>query len=637
MRSARDKHPFAVARPSAAAGIYLMNEVDKPAEELPAESGEEQAGSGSRHVLGLLIAAAVLYVAKAVFMPIAIASILAVIASPVSARLERHLGRILSAALIVAFAIAFVVGSIYFFTIELGDVANEVTQYSGNIAAKISSVRSARPSWMGRFESMIEQLADESPAPRAKTARKQQSAAPATPSKSITEWLSPVVPLIGGVFGGLFETFMVMVLMFFLLYDRLGLRDRLVRLAVRARVDVASQALDTAGQHVSRYLLYYSLINLGFGIAVALVCWGFGLERPELWGALSFFLRFIPYIGALTSGLLPTLVALAIFPGWLHAIGILASYSVLDQFIAQFVEPFVIGAGVGVSPVALLVSAIFWAWLWGPIGLVLSTPFTVCLKVAGDYIPALGFFSILLGEDVALEGYHDYYRKLLEQDVNGAREVAIRYCDQHGIQQTFAALLLPAIELADRELERANITPANCATVVDVSRQLATELGDRFAKPRVIPRLRILGVYPPENTEPVALTMLIQLLRLDGYAASSPRPENIALPPVELVTRQNADLIVAAWSGGQTVEQIEDWLTSVVHAPHRLPVIGLGHCDDDERLKLYQMGLVAVFRNPLDARRIVWRYGTRAGRDRRSAAIPSVPVPQRRTGEAPHP
>jgi predicted PurR-regulated permease PerM len=369
---------------------HLMDELYKPGEDLPAAPGEQPAGSGSRHVLGLLIAAAVLYVAKAVFMPIAIASILAVIASPVSTRLERYIGRILSAALIVALAIAFVAGSVYFFAIEVSSVANEVTQYSGNIAGKIRSLRAARPSWMGRFESMVQQLGGEIQSP-GRPAPKRPQPQPATPGKSISEWISPVMPLIGGVFGGVFEAFMVMVLMFFLLYDRVGLRDRLVRLAVRARVNVASKALDTAGERVSRYLLYYSLINLFFGTAVGLICWGFGLERPELWGALAFFLRYVPYIGAITSGLLPTLVALAIFPGWLRPLGILISYTVLDQVIAQFIEPFVIGAGVGVSPIALLVSAIFWAWLWGPIGLVLSTPFTVCLySVAGFLLDPAG-------------------------------------------------------------------------------------------------------------------------------------------------------------------------------------------------------------------------------------------------------
>ncbi len=607
-----------------------MDELYKPGEDLPAAPGEQPAGSGSRHVLGLLIAAAVLYVAKAVFMPIAIASILAVIASPVSTRLERYIGRILSAALIVALAIAFVAGSVYFFAIEVSSVANEVTQYSGNIAGKIRSLRAARPSWLGRFESMVQQLGGEIQSP-GRPARKRPQPQPATPSKSISEWISPVMPLIGGVFGGVFEAFMVMVLMFFLLYDRVGLRDRLVRLAVRARVNVASKALDTAGERVSRYLLYYSLINLFFGTAVGLICWGFGLERPELWGALAFFLRYVPYIGAITSGLLPTLVALAIFPGWLRPLGILISYTVLDQVIAQFVEPFVIGAGVGVSPIALLVSAIFWAWLWGPIGLVLSTPFTVCLKVAGDYIPSLGFFSILLGEDVALEGYHDYYRKLLEMDAAGAREVAIRYCDQHSMRETFTDVLLPAMELAEEELERANITQANCAMIMDATRDLVADLGERFAKPRLAPRLRILGLYPPDESEPVRLAMLVQLLRLDGYAASSPRPENASEPAVELVARFAPDVVVAAWSDRQHLAPWAESLTSVLQ--RRLPLIGLGHCEDEQRLQLYQMGFVAVYPNLLDARRMVWRYATRSGRERRAAAPGGAPLP-RQTGEA---
>lgn len=144
-----------------------------------------------------------------------------------------------------------------------------------------------------------------------------------------------------------------------------------------------------------------------------------------------------PYVGAIASAALPTIVAFAVFPGWTHALEILAIYIVLDQTLAQFLEPILIGAGVGVSPVALLLSAIFWAWLWGPVGLLLSTPFAVCLKVAGDYIPALGFFSILLGAQESMDRPHDYYRRLLELDRHGARVLTVHYADEHGVEKVF--------------------------------------------------------------------------------------------------------------------------------------------------------------------------------------------------------
>src|SRR5579875_4088939 len=596
----------------------------------PADRDESQSHNGWRHALALLTAATVLYVARTVLIPVAVASLLTVVLSPLASRLERVVGRALSAAVLVLLSLAIVSGAAYFFTDELSGVIHEVAGYSDNITRKVQALKHIAPSSLGQIERLVATVRSqvEGPNPHHRIQVVQMMPEP----KSISAQLSPTLP----VLGGLFQAFMVIVLMFFLLYDRHGLRDRMVRLAARARIPVAAKALDEAGERVSRYLLFYSLINLSFGICVGILCWAVGLERPVLWGTLSFLLRYVPYIGAITSAALPTLVAVAVFPGWWRALAILGIYTGIDQVMAEFVEPVVIGKGVGVSAVALLTSAIFWAWLWGPVGLVLSTPFSVCLKVAGDYIPSLGFFSILLGESSGLEGYHDYYRELLELDVNGARELAVRYCDQHGILETFSAVLLPAIELANRELERGNITQENCATLRDVTRQLALELGKRFAKPRVIPRLRILGIYPPDDAEPVALTMLIQLLRLDGYAASSPNPDKAALPPLELVAIHNPDLVVVAWSSSQRALQMAEASSTLMHGARRLPVIGLGECDDEHRLKLYQMGLVAVYQSPLEVRRIIWRYGTRGLRERRtSASIQSASAPPRSTGESP--
>jgi predicted PurR-regulated permease PerM len=604
----------------------IMNEENQ---ESLSEDQEDQAASGSHHVLGLVIAAAVLRIASDVLVPIAIASILTLIASPVSARLERYIGRVLSAVLIVVFAVAFVIGAIYFFTTELSIVSTEVTQYTENIASKVKALRTAGASSFGQIEWTFNRIASEIQGPAPK--RSSGKAVVAVPSQSITEQISPIVPLIGGVFGGVFETFLVIVLMFFLLYDRHNLRDRLVRLAARAEVSVASKALDTAGEQISRYLLFYSLINLGFGVAVAVICWAFGLERPELWGALAFFLRFIPYIGAATSGLLPTLVALAIFPGWLHALGILASYVILDQIIAQFVEPFVIGAGVGVSPVALLVSAIFWGWLWGPIGLVLSTPFTVCLKVAGDYIPALGFFSILLGEDDTLEGSHDYYRKLLELDTDGARQVAIRHCDQNGTQQTFSELLLPAMRFAEQERDRRNIVPAGYQMIQEFTAGLVTELGERFSRPRAIPRLRILGLSPPNEPQPMLLTMIIELARVDGNAAICRRPEDSDTPIADLVSRFAPDLILTAWRSREQITEICDLVEPLRSDPSWRPLIGLGTFEEPDRRKLRESGFVAVYDNLNEARRSLRWYGTRRSPERRR----SSPAPADPAGSAP--
>ncbi|HLH76961.1 MAG TPA: AI-2E family transporter [Candidatus Binataceae bacterium] len=578
----------------------------------PADSDESQSHNGWRHALALLTAATVLYVARTVLIPVAVASLLTVVLSPLASRLERVVGRALSAAVLVLLSLAIVSGAAYFFTDELSGVIHEVAGYSDNITRKVQALKHIAPSSLGQIERLVATVRSqvEGPNPHHRIQVVQMMPEP----KSISAQLSPTLP----VLGGLFQSFMVIVLMFFLLYDRASLRDRLVRLAARARIPVAAKALDEAGERISRYLLFYALINFCFGLSVGLLCWVTGLQRPLLWGTLAFFLRFIPYIGAITAALLPTLVAIAVFPGWWKALAIVGIYTGIDQFTAQFIEPVVIGHGVGVSPVAMLGSAIFWAWLWGPVGLVLSTPFCVCLKVAGDYIPSLGFFSILLGEDEQLEGYHDYYRRLLEMDLDGARALVQHFCDLHGLQETFAKMLAPALDLAQRERARDNITASSYRLIEDISRELVIQLGERFPKPQSAPRLRILGVWPLEQTTPVMLTMVLQLLRLDGFAAGLPPGDAVKSSDdlVRFVSLHRPDLICIAWSNEEQLGAVEELVHTLMAGPGSA-IVGMGPSDPEQRQELRRAGCLRVCDDAVETRRAIWRLAARRERGRK--------------------
>lgn len=573
------------------------------------EAGNEQAGI--RHVLALLVTAVVFYLARSILIPLAIASILTVILSPVAERLERLVGRTLTATLLVLLSVAMVGGATYFFTAELTGVANEVSGYSENIALKIRALKNIAPSSLGKLEQLAQSIRKELEGPATRTHVPVVQTLP--PPKSWTEQLSPTLP----VLGGLFQLFMVVVLMFFLLYDRRSLRDRLVRLAARARIPVATRALDEAAERVSRYLLLYSLINFGFGLAVGLLCWAVGLERPVLWGTLAFLLRYVPYIGAITGAVLPTLVALAVFPGWWPALIIVGIYTGIDQFTAEFIEPIVIGKGVGVSPVALLTSAIFWAWLWGPVGLVLSTPFTVCLKVAGDHIPSLGFFSILFGEDVPLEGHHDYYRRLLEMDLVPAREGVVRYCDLHGIEQTFSDLMWPALMLAQSEFALGNINGNNHEFILEQMRELATELGERFAKPQAAPRMRLLGVWAPGDPAPVGLVMVIQMLKLKGFAAGFPPPDASADAICRYAALYGPDLVCAAWPTRERLAASAELVRALLSEAPGIAIVGFGPCTAEERSQLEQDGCLQVCTELDEALQAVLAFASRRERERR--------------------
>ncbi len=375
-----------------------MDERDDDTETV-AQEKRRSLTSPARTAIGVIIVVAVLYFAKEILIPLAIAAVLAVVFSSLASSLERIIGRFLSTVLVVAATMVGIGALVYFMAVQLTDVAVSVSSHSDTIARKINAIQGTTPDWLARIESGVTKI--EKRIQPAKGSSQPVHHAVAQPpvnsnssslSSTIEHILAPLLPMLAGIA----ELFLIIVLFFFLLYEREDLHDRLVRLLAGSRVPLTGEAIDTATGTISRYLLLFSLVNIGYGAALAVAMWALGLPNFGFWGALACLFRFIPYVGTLISSILPTLVALAVFPSWSKSIEVFGCFIVLDQIVAQFVEPFLIGRGIGISPLALLVSAMFWSWLWGFPGLVLATPMTSCLKVAGDYIPELSFLTILL-------------------------------------------------------------------------------------------------------------------------------------------------------------------------------------------------------------------------------------------------
>jgi hypothetical protein len=203
------------------------------------------------------------------------------------------------------------------------------------------------------------------------------------------------------------------------------------------------------------------------------------LPNPLFWGGLAFLLRYIPYVGTLISAVLPAAVAFAVFPGWDKSLEVVGAFVLLDQISAQLVEPLLIGRGIGLSPVALLIAAMYWAWLWGVAGLLLATPLTACLKVAGDYVPSLGFLAILLGASLPKEDYWEFYRRLLEMDQSGARRLAIRHSDEKGVEPTVAEIISPTLIFAGEERAKDRISTATEQFIANAATEIFIELNNR--------------------------------------------------------------------------------------------------------------------------------------------------------------
>ena len=552
-------------------------------------------------VCGLIIGTAALYLASPVLLPLAIALIMSVVFSPLASRLEPLFGRFISAAIVVLLVIGFIGAMGYFLTVQLTGVADQVSEYSDNIGNKLAALQKNTPPWLQHVKDAVtdvqRRVESANPAPRTKP--REVMALPV--SSPLSASLKPVAPIVDVIV----NTLLIIVLLFFLLYSRKDLRDRFVRLAARARIPIAAQALETASYTVGRYLFLFSLINLAYGITTGTVAWYLGLPNPALWGVVAFLLRFIPYVGAISSAFLPALVAFAMFPGWGKALEILGAFILLDQVAAQIAEPFIIGHGIDVSPVALLVSAMYWSWLWGIPGLLLSTPLTACLKVAGDYIPPLGFLSILLGADRALDDYHDFYRALLELNPNGAREIAIRYCDENGLEGTFEDVIQPALELTRQERAENHISEDNERLIFDTTHQLIGELANRFANLRISPSVRVLGVMAPGDGNFLGLLMLLELLRKDGVVASFAGENKSPAEICDLVKRFTPDIVFVSCVAEECIAAAVELVKALRAISASASIIATGPAARQHSDELIEAGCSQICASSNEARRAV--------------------------------
>jgi predicted PurR-regulated permease PerM len=602
---------------------------------LPIEGdGDEglEPGGAAQPILAVVITTAVLYIARDILIPLAVASLLAVIFSPIAGRLERFVGRFASSFLVVVTAIMFIVCIGYFLTVELTSVAVQITDYTDNIATKITALQGSTPEWLQRIEDGVKDVEQQiqTSAPKAKHSTLSTVVQIPDTRSNVEQIARPVVPILSGLIESLFVT----VLFFFLLYGRKDLRDRIVRLTARVRLTLSAEGIATATDAVGHYLLLFALTNAGYGLAIGVVMWLLGLPNPALWGLVAALFRFIPYIGVPVAALLPSLVAVAVFPGWNKSIEVLGSYLIIDQVVSYVVEPILIGRGIGLSPLALLVSAMFWSWLWGLPGLFLATSLTACLKVAGDYIPSLEFLSVLLGAEGTLEDYNDYYRSLLELNVLGARNIAIRYCDKHGLEPTFDEVLVPAVNLAGDERSENHISLENQQLINDTTVALVKELGDRFSKPRSDGRLRILGACAPGEVHRLGLQMLLELLRRSGAAANFLDETKSSAEIREFVKRYAPDLLLLSCTTADLSQTAIELVRGLKLDSPNLTIICGGRAGLTDAPGLLEAGASQVCESRSDMRRAIRLYALWQAVSRSPGSSPhhSIGISQKEIG-----
>jgi len=345
--------------------------------------------------LELVAIVAVLYAAREVLIPVALAILFSFLLAPGMHRLEGWgMGRGLSAVLVTLLFVALLSGITWFAGNQAVSLVGKLPEYRENITEKLRKLRAPPQGNLGKAAKAIKEIEKEvrpgtTEAP-ARPPEKAQSAVPASALQLIGRLGVSLLALLASAVA-------VIVLTALMLIEHDDLRDRVLRLVGEDRTRVTREAMRDAGKRVSRYLLMQLLVNGCYGVPLALALWLIGLPNALLFGLLATVLRFIPYLGAAIAGALPLLLAFAISDGWEPIVWTGATIAVLEFVTAYVIEPRVYGESTGLSPLAIVLSAIFWTWLWGPLGLLLATPMTVCLAVIGKHIPPFGFFHVLFG------------------------------------------------------------------------------------------------------------------------------------------------------------------------------------------------------------------------------------------------
>ena len=427
-----------------------------------------------------------LYYGRAVLIPLALAVVLAFLFTPVVGWLEKiHLGRVPSVLIVLVLAFALVSSLGWIVTGQLMDIVDQFPSYKSNIHDKIQSLRISDGSRLKNATNAFNELGNELSAASESAVGKKASRTSASrpipvqvtqPPSNAPQYLRV---MIGPLTGVLETTAMVIVFSLFMMIKREDLRNRVIRLAGQDQLSIVTQALDDGSRRLSRYLLLQFLVNTAYGVIFGCGAYGLGIPHALLWGVIATLLRFVPYVGAPIAAAFPAAMALAVFPGWHQAALIFGMFVILELAVANIIEPLLYGNHTGISSLAILVAAVFWAILWGPVGLILSTPLTVCLILMGRYVPQLNFLEVLLGDEPVLRVEAHFYQRLLALDQDEARDIAETYLKEKSIGNFYDSVLIPALALAEQDRHMNLLQPGTTRFVSQNTRDLIEELGER--------------------------------------------------------------------------------------------------------------------------------------------------------------
>jgi predicted PurR-regulated permease PerM len=545
--------------------------------------------SPSAVTIGILIAA--LYFGRDIFMPLAMAVLLSFMLAPVVAWLERlHVPRV--PAVVAAVAMTFLVLSGLGILIagQLVQLAQEVPGYQTNLQEKIKTIKfiGGPDGVIGRTSEMLQELGDEvsrraepgnaAPLPQAAGGAKTTK----TMSVQIEERPSTSFEIVRVVIGPLVQPLatagIIIVFVIFVLLQRRDIRDRFIRLAGARDLMRTTQALEDAGERVARYLLMQLIVNVTYGVPVGIGLWLIGVPYPLLWGMMATVLRFVPYIGPVLAAALPIALSIAVAPGWSMLLWTAALFIVLELASNNIVEPWLYGSQTGLSPIAIILAAIIWTWLWGPMGLLLSTPLTVCLVVLGRHVPQFAFLNVLLGSEAVLTPEEKLHQRLLAADADEATELAEGFLKDQSLETFYQQIAIPTLVTIERDRaagllddRRQQMVARGMFTVIENLSDHEDVASSEDPAPQAagpVARRATQGINSPEaahssilcvgargSLDDVAAAILAQLLRRRGIVARSLTSDEVSPETLSRLDMTGVSIAVLSYMNEDSIPQ----------------------------------------------------------------------------------
>jgi predicted PurR-regulated permease PerM len=481
---------------------------------------------------------AILYFGKEFFLPLIMAILISFLLAPVIHRLEAwHLGRIGSVLVATILTFGLIAGIAYVVAGQLIDLANQLPNYKDTIAAKVATLRPRKDNALDKatqtLKDITKEVIKETPegvVASAETAtvveqgREPTASPPPAPPVpvQVVKRADSAIEFLRGYAAPLLKPLgnaaVVIVFVIFMLIGREDLRDRIIHLVGRGRLHVTTQALDDAGGRVSRYLLAQLIVNVTYGIPIGIGLYFIGIPNAILWGLFATILRFVPYIGPWLAASFPLFLSLAVGTTWTAPIETLALFVVIELISNNVVEPWLYGASTGLSPMAVIVSAVFWTWIWGGIGLILATPLTVCLAVLGKHLPSFAWLDVLLGDKPPIATGDRLYQRLLANDEEEAVTIVEEYVAANSLAAAYDVVVLHALRQAESDCRADILDETRRRQIYGMLRRILTELDPTPPPPDNVP-VAVLAMPASSEADEIAGVMLAHLLEMRGVMA----------------------------------------------------------------------------------------------------------------------